>query len=360
MIPFNKPVMKNRYYNGPESDHFDGTLFFNPNGMTPPGFGAFLKWQINHKRTPWPKSVECPYTPSRPARRVEGNDLRVTMIGHASLLIQVAGLNILTDPVWTRRASPTLFAGPKRVCAPGVSFADLPPVDIVLVTHNHYDHLSLNTLQALQKNHQPRIITPLGNDTIIRSRIPDAEITVLDWGQTTGAADNVLITAEPCHHWSARGVLDRRMALWAAFVLETPAGNIYHIGDTGFHEGRNYRAAAEKYGGFRLANLPIGAYEPRFFMRNEHQDPAEAVTGMQLCNAAFAAGHHFGTFQLTDEGIDAPVKWLREALDDAAISHDRFRPLSPGECFDVPEPAIQKLNVLGPTPELPPRAERAG
>ena len=360
MIPFNKPVVKNRYYKGPESDHFDGTLFFNPNGMTPPGFGEFLKWQLNHNRTLWPKNVECPYTPASPARRVNGHDLRVTMIGHASLLIQVAGLNILTDPVWTRRASPTHFAGPKRVCAPGVSFADLPPIDLVLVTHNHYDHLSINTLQALQKNHRPRIITPLGNDTIIRAKIPDAKITVLDWEQTTGVAEGFNLTAEPCHHWSARGIFDRRMALWAAFVLETPAGNIYHIGDTGFHEGRNYRAAAEKYGAFRLANLPIGAYQPRFFMKNEHQDPSEAVAGMQLCNAAFAVGHHFGTFQLTDEGINAPVEWLRKALDDAGIDRNRFRPLSPGECFDVPALTRQTHSSFEPSPALPPQSDIAG
>ncbi|MET3601356.1 MBL fold metallo-hydrolase [Martelella mangrovi] len=328
---------KNRYYAGPESDHFDGTLFFNPDGMNPPGLAEVAKWQFAHKRTPWPKQVECRFAPHRPDALVEGNDMRVTMIGHASLLIQVAGVNILTDPVFSERVSPFNSLGPKRVCPPGIAFEDLPKIDLVLVTHNHYDHLSQTCLKRLQAEHAPRIVTPLGNDTVIRRKVPDAMITVLDWGHQAQLPGGVRVFAEPCHHWSARGVMDRRMALWAAFVLETPAGRIYHIGDTGFHEGRNYRAAAEKYGSFRLANLPIGAYEPRFFMKNEHQDPVEAVKGFELCNAAYAAGHHFGTFQLTDEGRDDPVKLLKAALADAGIDEERFRPLEPGEAFDVPE-----------------------
>ena len=338
MIPVRSVLQsKNRYYTGPKSDHFDGTLFFNPDGMNPPGFREVIKWQINNKKSLWPKTVECAFTPAKPDERVTGDAMRVTMVGHATLLIQVAGINILTDPIYTERASPFEAAGPKRVCAPGIPFENLPPIDVVLVTHNHYDHLSLPTLARLHKIHKPRIVTPLGNDTIIRSKVRDADVTVLDWGAQAPLPGGLRVFAEPCHHWSARGVADRRMALWAAFVIETPAGLIYHIGDTGFHEGRNYEAAAKKYGGFRLANLPIGAYEPRYFMKNEHQDPVEAVSGFELCNAAHACGHHFGTFQLTDEGRDAPVKLLKSALADAGIAEDRFRPLEPGEAFDVPE-----------------------
>ena len=338
MIPTRMRLQKkNRYYSGPKSDHFDGTLFFNPDGMNPPGLTEVVKWQLAHKRTPWPKEVACRYAPHTPDALVTGNGMRVTMIGHASLLIQVSGLNILTDPVFTERVSPFDSVGPKRVCPPGVLFEDLPKIDVVLITHNHYDHLSHTCLKRLQADHAPRIITPLGNDTVIRRKVPDADVTVLDWGGQAPLPGGANVFAEPCHHWSARGVTDRRMALWAAFILETPAGRIYHIGDTSFHEGRNYRAAAEKSGGFRLANLPIGAYEPRFFMKNEHQDPVEAVKGFELCNAAYAAGHHFGTFQLTDEGHDDPVKLLKAALSDAGIDEDRFRPLEPGEAFDVPE-----------------------
>ena len=227
------------------------------------------------------------------------------MVGHATLLIQAAGLNILTDPVWSDRASPVSFAGPKRVNAPGIAFSDLPPVDIVLLTHNHYDHLDLDTLARLHQAHAPLVITPLGNDAIVRPAIPGMKIMAGDWGDRVqaGAAS---IHFEPCHHWSARGMTDRRMALWAAFVIETPAGRIYHVGDTGFHDGRNYRAAAGKHGGFRLAILPFGAYEPRWFMKGQHQNPSEAVEGFRLANAQWAAGHHWGTFQLTDEAIEEP------------------------------------------------------
>jgi L-ascorbate metabolism protein UlaG (beta-lactamase superfamily) len=159
---------------------------------------------------------------------------------------------------------------------------------------------------------------------------------VTDWGDQTHLEGGVIIHTEACHHWSARGSRDQRMALWAAFVIETPAGRIYHIGDTGFHSGINYRVAAEKHGGFRLANLPIGAYEPRWFMQAQHQNPEEAVEGMMLANAAHAVGHHWGTFQLTNEAVDEPVFALERALSGKGIDAARFRPLRPGESFDVP------------------------
>ncbi|HCL65772.1 MAG TPA: hypothetical protein DIC56_13225 [Rhizobium sp.] len=331
------PRLKNPYYTGPVSDHFDGKRFFNPQGVEPGGMRDLLKWRANGKRARWPKRVSHPPASTPPRERVTGADLRITMIGHASLLIQVAGLNILTDPVWARRASPFSFAGPKRVSEPGIAFDALPPIDIVLVTHNHYDHLDLATLARLHEEHGPHIVTPLGNDTIIHRALPDAKISAVDWGDQLDSWGGVTIDAEPCHHWSARGLKDRRMALWAAFVISTPAGRIYHIGDTGFHDGVNYRAAAEKHRGFRLANLPVGAYEPRWFMKGQHQNPEEAVMGMRLCNAAYAVGHHFGTFQLTDEAIETPVEDLAQALATQGVPPDCFRPLRAGDVFDVPQ-----------------------
>jgi L-ascorbate metabolism protein UlaG (beta-lactamase superfamily) len=330
-------MTKNPYYSGPVSDHFDGTRFFNPGGILPLGLTAALRWQLNGQRARWPKSVELPCGVAVPPKQIDGGALRVTMIGHASLLIQVHGLNILTDPVLSMRASPLPFAGPKRVIDAGIYFDDLPQIDVVLVTHNHYDHLDVKTLRQLWRTFDPLFITPLGNDVMIRSAAPQAKISTVDWGDDINLSDDVRITAEPCHHWSARGVRDRCMALWAAFVISTPAGHIYHIGDTGFHDGINYRAAAEKYGAFRLAILPIGAYEPRWFMRGQHQNPQEAVEGFKLCKAAFAVGHHFGTFQLTDEPMMEPVEHLALALENAGIAHSRFKPLRGGEVFDVPD-----------------------
>ncbi|MFN3721617.1 MAG: MBL fold metallo-hydrolase [Paracoccaceae bacterium] len=323
---------RNRYYTGLRSDHFDGVRFFNPGGMPPRGMSDLLKWQWRGNRARWP--VQVPVCATRPAARVA--DLTITMVGHATLLIQTAGVNILTDPVWSDRASPLAFAGPKRVAAPGIIFADLPRIDAVLISHNHYDHLDLTTLAALHTAHAPQIIAPLGNDAIIRSAVPDARITVADWGQTVTFGP-LTVHFEPCHHWSARGVADRSMALWAAFVIAGPLGKILHIGDTGFDQGRPYQTLSAKHGSIRAAILPIGAYEPRWFMQGQHQNPAEAVEGFLLSGAAHAIGHHWGTFQLTDEAHHAPPAALESALAAKGISAARFRPLAPGEAWAIPQ-----------------------
>lgn len=329
----------NRYYSGPVSDHFDGKVFFNPGGQPPRSFGDLLRWQLGGGRKRWPDSWPSPHPNALPESRVEGPELRITMVGHATLLIQTAGVNILTDPVWSPRASPVTFAGPKRVNPPGVDFRDLPPIDIVLVTHNHYDHLDLPTLKRLASNHDPVVLTPLGNDTIIADAIPAIRLVARDWGESV-AFGRVRVHFEPVHHWSARSTFDRRMALWCGFVLETPGGNIYHVGDTGFHRGENYTRMAERHGPFRLAILPFGSYEPRWFMKGQHQNPAEALEGFELLNADYAAGHHWGTFQLTNEGIDEPREALLDAMERKGIDPQRFRPLRPGEVWDVPRSPV--------------------
>jgi L-ascorbate metabolism protein UlaG (beta-lactamase superfamily) len=329
----------NPYYSGPPSDHFDGVTFFNPGGTPLSGFGRLLRWQLGREKTRWPEAYPSPHHPAAPVARLPPEALRVTMVGHATLLIQTGGLNILTDPVWSERASPVRFAGPRRVNPPGIAFDSLPPVDLVLLTHNHYDHLDIATLARLQATHDPLVVTPLGNDTIVRKDVPAMRLLARDWGDVVEhvtADGRVRVHLEPCHHWSARGFGDRRMALWAAFVIESAAGRTYHVGDTGYHDGINYRDARARHGAFRLAVLPVGAYEPRWFMAPQHQNPAEAVLGFRDCGATFACGHHWGTFQLTDEGIEAPLGALDAALAEAGIEPGRFRPLRPGEAWDVP------------------------
>jgi L-ascorbate metabolism protein UlaG (beta-lactamase superfamily) len=334
----NQALSGNRYYRGPQSDHFDGTVFFNPGGRPPAGFADLMRWQFGGGRARWLAEHPSPFEPAKPATRVEGDDLVVTMVGHATLLIQAAGLNILTDPVWSARASPFSFAGPARVVAPGIAFDDLPPIDVVLVSHNHYDHLDVATLARLHAAHDPLVITPLGNDAIIGAAVPAMRIVARDWGEAveTGTAT---VHVEPSHHWSARGMADRRMALWAAFVIETAAGHVYVVGDTGYHDGINYRDAASRFGGFRLAVLPIGAYEPRWFMESQHQNPDEAVRGMVLANAAHAVGHHWATFQLTNEPWGEPRERLAVALSAHGVAPERFRPMLPGEVWQVPPAA---------------------
>lgn len=203
---------RNRYYEGPISDHFDGLRFLNPKGEpeTDRSLGDIWRWNREKPKTSWPKSV--PVSPTVPNARVEA--VRVTMVGHATLLIQIAGLNILTDPVWSDRASPVAFAGPRRVTAPGIAFGDLPPIDAVLLSHNHYDHLDIATLRALCDRHDPLIITPLGNDRIVHRHIPNARIKAGDWFDSFTIAPGAEVHIVPSLHWSSRGLGDRRMALW--------------------------------------------------------------------------------------------------------------------------------------------------
>ncbi len=327
-------MTKNRYYQGPISDHFDGTRFFIAKGATDKTRGDL--WRL--ARTPratWPKSVANP-PPAPVAARVEGAALRVTTIGHASLLLQTRGLNLLVDPVWSQRASPFSFAGPKRVAAPGLPLEALPPLDAIFVTHNHYDHLDIATLEALHRKNPCRIITVLGNDAIIRARHPHLPVEAYDWNDRVALSPAVALTPVPTYHWSARWLNDRRMALWAGFVLETPDGPVYHIGDTGYPDGALFRAVPQRFGRPRLAVIPIGAYEPRWFMRDAHVDPAESVQIFTDCEAHQALAHHWGTFQLTAEAIDDPPRQLAEALAARGIPPERFRVQRPGEAFDVP------------------------
>ena len=326
---------RNRYYEGPPSDHFDGTRFFGPGAAFDKSGRDLLRFMTRTPFAKWPGHVEDPPA-TAPAARLDGAALRVTSIGHASHLIQTRGLNILVDPVWSARASPFTFAGPKRVRAPGLRLDALPPLDAVLITHNHYDHLDLATLDALRVERPCRLIVPLGNDAIIQRGDPSWQVEAYDWGDRVSLTPEVAVTLVPCHHWSARWIGDRRMALWAAFVIETPDGAIYHIGDTAYRDERIFRAIPERFGRPRLALVPIGAYAPRWFMRDQHVEPAESVRIFEACGAWFALAHHWGTFQLTSEPIDEPPRRLSEALAEAGIAPQRFKVQTPGAAFDVP------------------------
>ena len=324
---------KNPYYNGPKSDHFDGRVFFNPQGEQPKGLANFIKWKFMERQAKWPECYASEYDCTIPQQRIAGNALEVTLIGHATFLIQINGLNIVTDPVWSQRVSPLSFIGPKRVNPPGVKFNDLPKIDVVLLTHNHYDHLDIVTLGKLVKRDNPTIITPLGNDTIVKQTIANANVITGDWGDVLSISNNTKIHIEPCHHWSARNATDRRMALWAAFVIEAPDMKVYHIGDTGFHLGTNYKDIEVKHGQLDLAIIPIGAYAPGWFLKAQHQDPDEAVDGFKLCKAKHALGHHWGTFQLTNEPIEEPKHALEMALGKKGVIEDRFLAMTPGQVW---------------------------
>lgn len=320
-------LLDQHYYDGPISDHYDGERFYNPGerGKTRPvarmarffsgiGKAAWPEHVLVRQGYPYRAANACPRLRggatvenwARCTRSVDPRSMVATWIGHATVLVQAGGVNILTDPVWSQRASPVQWAGPKRVRAPGIRLADLPRIDVIVVSHNHYDHMDLPTLKALWKRDRPLIVTSLGNDTILKRAGIGA--VAGNWGQTVRTR-GMAVVIEPNHHWSSRYGTDRNRALWSSFRIETPAGAIYHAGDTGYGDG-SWAAEAARRGPIRLAILPIGAYEPRDVMKENHVNPAESVRVFDALRPAMALGMHWGTFQLTFEAIDAPPRAL--------------------------------------------------
>jgi L-ascorbate metabolism protein UlaG (beta-lactamase superfamily) len=203
----------------------------------------------------------------------------------------------------------------------------------VLVSHGHYDHLDVRTLSRIAAAHRARVITPLGNDVVVRSFDSAIAAEAYDWEERVDIGAGIAVTLVAARHWSARNLSDRNMALWASFVIETPGGRIYFVADSGYGDGHYFRSARINHGPFKLAILPIGAYEPRWFMRDHHMNPVEAVQALIDCGAEIALAHHYGTFQLTDEAIDAPLLALEEALNKTGIPLERFATLRPGQVW---------------------------
>ena len=268
-----------------------------------------MRWVTNRERGRWRRRIPSKPGPA-PVERVEGSQLRVTFVNHATLLLQSEGLNLLTDPVWSKRVSPLSFAGPSRHRDPGLRLEDLPPLDALLISHSHYDHFDIPTLKALLKRHKPTVFCPLGVGKMLK-KIGFTEIIELDWGQYAKWR-HLRLTCIRAQHFSARTPFDRNRTLWCGWMVGFTAGDVYFAGDTGF--GDFFRAIAEKFPAIRLALLPIGAYRPQWFMGPIHMSPRQAVEAHRILRPVSSIGIHYGTFSLADDGETEPIEELKKCL----------------------------------------------
>jgi N-acyl-phosphatidylethanolamine-hydrolysing phospholipase D len=320
-----------------DKPHHTATGYRNttPAGAIDTPLSRLLRWRWEALRAGLPPPPQAPtpvVAPDLERLRANPGGARqpaVTWIGHATTLVQAGGLNVLTDPVFSERASPVPFAGPRRAQPPGVALADLPPVDVVLVSHNHYDHLDRASVVDLDRRGEGRtlFLVPLGNKAWMEAQ-GIRRVVELDWWDThvLGAVTFQLV---PVQHWSARSLGDRNQTLWGGWVARGPDLHWYFSGDTGYS---NYFADTRARGGaVDLALLAIGAYEPRWFMQAQHMDPAEAVQAHKDLGARRTIAIHWGTFALTDEPLDQPPRDLAQARRAAGVADDEFAILRIGE-----------------------------
>jgi len=309
--------------------------FENESPLRHSGFLDIVRWMAHREPGPWRKWTDVPPAPNPPLR-VGAGEMRVTFVNHATTLVQMDGVNLLTDPIWSERCSPVSFAGPRRAVPPGLRLDQLPPIDVVVISHNHYDHLDLPTLREVAAAHRPRILVPRGNRSLLdRSRIRNVE--ELDWWQSVEIRGGVRIAAVPAQHFSGRGLFDRDRALWAGWVATGAAGSAYFAGDTGF--GPHFREIRDRFGSPRLALLPIGAYRPEWFMSRVHMSPEEALRAHEILGAGTSVGIHFGTFRLADDGQDEPAARIEALTRESSPAAPRFWVLGFGEGRDVPRVA---------------------
>ncbi len=317
-------------YQGAVSDHFNGRNFVNIGGIKAKGFKDLVKWGLNRKPGPWREVSNTSST--LPAARVLGSHAVITFVNHSTFLIQVSGVNILTDPVWSERVSPFTFLGPRRMRNPGIKFQDLPPIDVVILSHNHYDHLDIATLKKLEEIHQPQIYTPLGISAYLNKE-GISNSTDMDWWDTLALANEINLHAVPAQHFSGRGILDTDATLWCGYVLEFAGSHLYFAGDTGY--GDFVKDISKKFQPMNLALLPIGAYLPMWFMSPIHTSPKEAVMMHQDLKALQSIGIHFGTFPLADDGMEQPIIDLNKALQELNVPALQFTTLAEGEAHHM-------------------------
>ncbi len=318
-------LKQSEFPNYPVSDHCDGYQFFNT-PATPIDPKEILKWSMNRQKVAWPEWIQFPKQ-GLPKPPLKSEELRVTFINHASVLLQWSDFCLITDPIFSDRASMVSFLGPKRVHEPGLSLSELPKIDAILLSHNHYDHLDIPSIKAIMAKNEAQIITGLGVQSYLKGISKD-QVHALDWGQHIQLSGHY-IHFTPAVHFSRRGLWDGNRSLWGSFVIEHDQHRVFFAGDTGF--GAHFEQIAKQFAPLDLSLLPIGAYMPRSVMGPIHMSPNEAVQAHQLLQSKYSMGIHWGTFQLTDEGRLDPILELQHACLEEGVSSDTFFHLEPSE-----------------------------
>lgn len=334
-------IIKAPAFEGLESENFNGKTFKNLDGIKARGFKDIIKWALSGDPGTWTKMHEehADYGSIEHSRNGY-EDVHITFVNHATFLIQVDGLNILTDPIWSLRASPFQWIGPKRMRPPGIRFEDLPEIDLVLISHNHYDHLDENTVVALKEKFDPQFITPLGVSAYLH-KLGIERTLEMDWWNSKEINTDLSISAVPAQHFSGRGLTDRDKTLWCGFVLQTPTTTVYFAGDTGY-DGF-FKKIGAHFDPIDVALIPIGAYRPRWFMRPIHVNPEEAVLIHRDIGAKTSIGMHFGTFPLADDGMAEPRQDLKKAKKKHGLMEDEFITLQEGETHQaIPQKVLAK------------------
>lgn len=319
------------FYRGPHSDHFNGVTFFNPGEEHHPRTKTEIFQQgqaILHQR--WRKAE--PWHIDSHALSQPKSAIKITFINHSTALIQTNKLNLLTDPIWSYRASALSWIGPNRLREPGIALTDLPPIQVVVISHNHYDHLDIETLKQLNQSFHPVFIVPLGNKVFLDHYHID-HVVELDWWQHI-KINNMVITLLPAEHWSARWLTDVNKTLWGSYGFQVNQRKIYFAGDTGYSP--HFKLIRARWGKPDLALLPIGAYIPRKILKSVHMDPAEAVQAYQDLGATCSLGIHYGTFMLSGENMAQPIRDLHIACRQQHVSRQQFFLLTEGNSWYLP------------------------
>jgi L-ascorbate metabolism protein UlaG (beta-lactamase superfamily) len=316
----------------PPSEHFNGKTFFQPHHRIGRRFDL-LRWRLTAKPKPWPAQVALGVQPPRP--RAQGHDVVVTWLGHASFLLETARGNFLIDPVFSERVSPFTWIGPRRVHPPPIAFEALPRIDAVLLSHDHYDHFDEATVRRLAEKFAPCFVAPLRHADLIR-RAGGRDVVELDWWRSHVLAPYITVTLTPTQHWSNRLGTPRNHRLWGGFYftfaapIVTDTRRLWFVGDTG-RAPEIVRTVRQRCGAPDLALVPIGAYEPRWFMAPMHLNPADAVELHRASGARRSLGMHWGTFRLSDEGREDPPQALAVATREAGLREGEFGVVLPGE-----------------------------